>query len=103
MIVDPEAKQGIPRLRSTRLKITVFIVTVLFFAIFWFQPGYIKGDIIRLQLDGCNYVLEADDGEKYELVDYDGGEKNNVKALFIRVDGGSICMVGPMIRIISII
>lgn len=100
MIIEPEAKQG---RSSTRLKITVLIIITLLLSTFGFKLGYVEGDIIRLKLDGCNYVLETDNGKRYELVDYGGGEINDTKIIFTRIDSGSFCMVGQMIKIIVIL
>lgn len=100
MIIDPETKQG---RSSTRLKITVLIIITLLLSAFGFKLGYVEGDIIRLKLDGCNYVLETDNGKRYELVDYGGGEINDTKIIFTRIDSGSFCMVGQMIKIIVIL
>ena len=70
---------------------------------FYSEPvmlGHYRGDIIEFRLDGCRFVLETDN-ERFELVGYDSGEKENVIVYYSAITSGvSICMVGPMIRVL---
>ena len=97
MNTDPKARK---RIRSISLKISVFIIIALLLSIYGFELGYAEGDIVKL--GSCQFGFKTVN-ETYELVYYEGGEINNVKIIFTRVNALSTCMIGPMIRIVSFI
>ena len=65
--------------------------------------GHYRGDIVRLQLDGCVYVLESG-GDRFELEGYEDGEREDVIVYYTLITSGiSVCMVGSIIRTIFVI
>ncbi|OLS24827.1 MAG: hypothetical protein HeimC2_21330, partial [Candidatus Heimdallarchaeota archaeon LC_2] len=70
---------------------------------FFLDPSYSRGDIVDYTgLDGCRYVLISD-GETFEIVNYDGPEKNDVRVFYYTSTGGlSFCMVGQMIHLLFV-
>ncbi|MFV2016792.1 MAG: hypothetical protein ACC656_15275, partial [Candidatus Heimdallarchaeota archaeon] len=86
------------------LSILTFLVMFSLVVPFYYSEpiilGHYEGDIIEFRLDGCSFVLETAD-ERFELVGYSGGEKENVIVYYSAITSGvSICMVGPMIRVL---
>ena len=67
------------------------------------DPSFARGDIVDFSgLDGCHYVLITD-GDTLEILNYDGPEKIDVLVFYYLVTGvSSICMVGPVIRILHV-
>jgi hypothetical protein len=68
-------------------------------------PGGVKATMLDLAgLDGCGFVLELEDGTRLEplnLGEFDFTPKDGLKlrVSYKEEPSGSICMVGPSVRI----
>ena len=71
-------------------------------------PGGVKATMLDLAgLDGCGFVLELEDGTRLEplnLNEFDFTPKDGLKlrVSYNEEPSGSICMVGPSVRITCI-
>ncbi|MCG3218186.1 MAG: hypothetical protein KAR35_04240 [Candidatus Heimdallarchaeota archaeon] len=92
----------IERKRSILL-ISIVVSILVIIPLLVLEPSLARGDIVDITgVDGCKYVLITD-GDTLEIVDYDGPEKKDVLVGYYSIHRLSICMVGPMIRILFVI
>ena len=90
--------------KKSILLISIVVSILVIIPLLVLKPSFARGDIVDFTgLDGCQYVLITDD-DTLEIVNYDGPEKKDVLVCYYSIVGGlSICMVGPMIRILFVI
>jgi hypothetical protein len=70
------------------------------------KAGFIKATVIKLDLDGCSWMLQLEDGKKLEPINLkEEFQKVNLK-VWIQYEpftqGASICMAGEMVKVIAI-
>ena len=67
------------------------------------RKGFVKAIVINMSLDGCEYVLQLESGEKMEPDDLD--EEYRVDGLEVWVkykadkDKMGACMIGPIVNV----
>ncbi|MES2286305.1 MAG: hypothetical protein V4547_11505 [Bacteroidota bacterium] len=69
------------------------------------QNGFVKATIINYALDGCNFMLQLEDGKKLEPVNLsEEFRKDNIKVWikYQHYKGTSICMAGEMVTVTAI-
>jgi hypothetical protein len=70
------------------------------------QEKYIKGTVILLELDGCNYMVQLESGNKLEPVNLVEEFKKENLPVWIKYEvlknASSICMAGEIVKVIDI-
>jgi len=63
---------------------------------------FTKGTIVKMELDGCTWMIKLEDGKQLEPVNLEDEfkvENLKVKFQYKHHDGFSICMAGEMVNI----
>ena len=67
------------------------------------KKGFVKATVINFELDGCEYVLQLESGEKVEPANLDEEYKTDGLEVWVKYKADDekvgACMIGPIVEI----